>query len=124
MGEIYHVYRRGKKIAVRDLDTGLDPMARKRRKDCCALVPELWVEKLLPALSTNATRWLAVVLLWRSFRNRGHPFACPNLKRYGISEYQKRNGLAELEEAGLIAVVERLPGRSPRVKIVLDPSKN
>jgi len=82
------------------------------------------VEKLLPALSTSTTRWLAVVLLWRSFRSRGYAFACPNLERYGVSEYQKRKGLAELEQAGLIAVVERISGRSPRVKIVLDPSKN
>src|SRR5215467_5575377 len=122
MGEVYYIYCRGRKIAVRDLDIG--PVPRKRRQDYCVLVPELWVEKLLPALSTSTTRWLAVVLLWRSFRSRGYAFACPNLERYGVSEYQKRKGLAELEQAGLIAVVERISGRSPRVKIVLDPSKN
>ena len=122
MGEVYYIYRRGRKIAVRDLDIG--PVPRKRRQDYCVLVPELWVEKLLPALSTSATRWLAVVLLWRSFRCRGHPFACPNLERYGISKYQRLKSLAELERAGLITVVERVPGRSLRVKIVLDPSKN
>ena len=121
MGEIYYVHHRGRKIAVRDLDTGPVPK-KKRRQNCCALVPELWVEKLLPALSTS-TRWLAVVLLWRSFRSRGHPFTCPNLERYGVSEYQKRKSLAELEGAGLIAV-ERVLGKSPRVKMVLDPSKN
>jgi hypothetical protein len=118
---VYYIYRDGRKIEVKTLDTGSLP--KKRRQDCCALVPELWVEKLLPALSTSTTRWLAVVLLWRSFRNRGHTFACPNLERYGISQYQKRESLAELERAGLIAV-ERVPGKSPRVKIVLDPSKN
>jgi len=123
MGEIYDGHRHGRKIAVRDLD--IDPVLKKRRRqNCCVLVPELWVEKLLPALSTSTTRWLAVVLLWRSFRSRGYAFACPNLERYGVSEYQKRKGLAELEQAGLIAVVERISGRSPRVKIVLDPSKN
>jgi len=122
VGDVHYIYRHGRKIEVKTLDTG--PLPKKQRQGCCALVPELWVEKLLPALSTSAARWLAVVLLWRSFRSRGHPFACPNLERYGVSEYQKRNGLAELEQAGLIAVVERIPGRSPRVKIVLDPSKN
>jgi hypothetical protein len=98
-------------------------LPRKRQQNCCVLVPELWVEKLLPALSTSTIRWLAVVLLWRSFRSRGHPFACPNLERYGVSEYQKRKGLAELEQVGRIAV-ERVLGKSPKVKIVLDPSKN
>ena len=122
MGEIYYVHRHGRKIAVRDLDTGPVPK-KKQHQNCCALVPELWVEKLLPALSTSAARWLAVVLLWRSFRSRGHPFACPNLERYGVSEYQKRKSLAELERAELITV-ERVPGKSPKVKIVLDPSKN
>jgi hypothetical protein len=119
--DVHYIYREGRRIKVKTLNTG--PLPRKRHQNCCALVPELWVEKLLPALSTSAARWLAVVLLWRSFRSRGHPFACPNLERYGVSEYQKRKSLAELERAGLIAV-ERVPGKSPKVKIVLDPSKN
>jgi hypothetical protein len=121
MGEVHYIYREGRRIKVKTLDTG--PSPRKRRRDYCVLVPESWVEKLLPALSTSATRWLAVVLLWRSFRSRGHPFACPNLERYGISRHQKREGLTELERAGLIAV-ERVLGKSPKVKIVLHPSKN
>jgi len=121
MGDVHYIYREGRRIKVKTLNTG--PLPRKRHQNYCVLVPELWVEKLLPALSTSTIRWLAVVLLWRSFRSRGHAFACPNLERYGVSEYQKRKGLIELERVGLIAV-ERVLGKSPRVKIVLDPSKN
>jgi hypothetical protein len=121
VGDVHYIYRHGRKIKVKTLNTS--PLPKKRRQDYCVLVPELWVEKLLPALSTSTTRWLAVVLLWRSFRSRGHPFTCPNLERYGVSEYQKRKNLAELERVGLI-VVERAQGKSPKVKIVLDPLKN
>ena len=117
MGEVYYIYRRGRKIAVRDLDIG--PVPRKRRQDYCVLVPELWVEKLLPALSTSATRWLAVVLLLKAFQQRGQTFTCADLREFGVTRWQKDKGLIELERAGLIAV-ERAQHRAPRIKMLVN----
>jgi hypothetical protein len=61
-----------------------------------------------------------VVLLWKSFRHRGHAFECPNLEDFGISRRQKRRGLAELEREGMI-LVHRAQRKSPRVKVTLPP---
>ena len=113
MGEVRYIHRHGRKIEVKTLDIG--PPPKKRRPDRFVQVPELWLEKQLPAL-TGATRWLAIVLLWHSFRHHGHAFTCPNLERYGIGRAVKSRGLLELKRAGLITV-QRALGKSPKIKI-------
>jgi hypothetical protein len=113
VGDVHYINRAGRRIKVETLDTGALP--KRRRHGRFVQVPEPWLEIRLPAL-TLAARWLAVVLLWLSFRHHGHAFTCPNLKRYGISRFQKQRALAELERAGLI-VMQRAPRRSPKIKI-------
>jgi hypothetical protein len=114
MGDVHYIYRHGRKIEVKTLYTGAVP-TKKRRPDRFVQVPELWLEKQLPAL-TSSSRWLAIVLLWHSFQHRGHAFICPNLERYGIDRNVKSRGLLELKRAGLITV-QRALGKSPKVKI-------
>jgi hypothetical protein len=112
MSEVRYIHRYGRRIEVETLDTG--PLPKKRRQGLFVLIPEAWLRKLA-AMSPNA-RWLAVVLLWKFFRQRGHAFACANLEEFGISKWQKSRGLVELERAGLI-LVSRNQHRSPRVEI-------
>jgi hypothetical protein len=64
------------------------------------------------------TRWLAVVLLWKSFQHYGRAFNCANLEDYGINRQLKRRGLAELERADMV-LMHRARNKSPRVKVAL-----
>ena len=115
MGEVYYIYRHGRKIAVRDLDIG--PMPKKRRHGQFALVPASLMLKL--AAMKPYTRWLAVVLLLKAFQQRGQTFTCADLREFGVTRWQKDKGLIELERAGLIAV-ERAQHRAPRIKMLVN----
>ena len=114
MDELYYIYRRGRKIAVRDLNTS--PLPKKTRHELFVLVPKTW----LPKLSTMkmGTRWLAVALLWNSWRHYDRPFPCSNslLKEFGLTRWHKDQGLIELERAGLITI-QRTQHRSPQITI-------
>jgi hypothetical protein len=114
VGDVHYIYRHGRKIEVKTLYSG--PAQKKTRREQFALVPKTW----LPKLSTMnmSTRWLAVALLWNSWRNYGRPFPCSNslLKDFGLKRYHKDKGLVELEQAGLITV-RRFQFRSPRITI-------
>ena len=120
MGDVHYIYRHGRKIEVKTLDIGPGPAPKKKQhKQEFVLVPKEW----LPKLSTMSmgTRWLAVALLWNSWRHYGRPFPCSNsfLNEFGLTRRQKDRGLLELEQAGLITV-ERAQHRAPRVKITSD----
>ena len=114
MGDVHYIYRHGRKIEVKTLYTGAVPT--KKRREQFTLVPVPLMLKLA-TLSLNA-RWLAVVLLWKSFKQRGRPFACANLEEFGIKRYKKSSGLVELERAGIITV-DRTRRHSPRIKILI-----
>jgi hypothetical protein len=115
---IRYVIRHGKRIEVETIETGTTP---ERRRGRFVRVPERWLKKL--SGMSLSTRWLAVVLLWKSFQNYGRVFSCPNLEDFGISRRQKRKGLVELERAGMI-LVHRARRKSPRVKIALGLDQN
>jgi hypothetical protein len=114
MADVHYIYRYGRKIEVKTLDIG--PLPTKERREQFVQVPQAW----LPKLSTlnMHTRWLAVALLWSSWRHYGRPFPCSNslLKEFGLKRYHKDTGLIELERAGLITV-HRFQCRSPQITI-------
>jgi hypothetical protein len=110
---VRYITRRGKRIEVETIETNISPRQRPER---FVLVPEHWLRKL--STMRLRSRWLAVVLLWKSFQHYSHVFSCANLENYGISPRQKREGLVELERAGMI-LVHRARGKSPRIKIAL-----
>ena len=114
VGDVHYIHRHGRKIEVKTLYTG--PAPAKKRREQFTLVPVPLMLKLA-TLSLNA-RWLAVVLLWKSFQQRGRPFTCADLKEFGIKRYKKSSGLIELEQAGIITV-DRARCRSPRIKILI-----
>src|SRR4029450_12069684 len=97
---IRYVIRNGKRIEVETIETNIGP---KRRSRQFVYVPEDWLRKL-STMRGFSVRWLAVVLLWKSFRHYGRAFNCANLEDYGINRQLKRRGLAELERAGMILV--------------------
>lgn len=80
-----------------------------------AAIPMKWLERAarLPGSA------LAVALLIRHlYKMRGpDPVVLSNIQadRFGVSASAKRRALTELEEAGLIGIVEQLPGRAPLV---------
>jgi hypothetical protein len=78
-------------------------------------VPEHWLRRLTAL--TPGQRWLGVILLWKAFRSRKSVFPCGSLEDWGIGERLKRDGLAALEAAGMIAV-DRSDHRCPHVKII------
>ena len=114
MGDVHYIHCHGRKIAVETLYTWAVPS--KKRHDQFVLIPKVW----LPKLSTMniGTRWLAVVLLWKSWCHYGHPFPCSNslLKEFGLTRWHKDKGLIELERAGLITM-QRTQHRSPQITI-------
>lgn len=113
MGNVHYIYRDGRKIEVKTLYTG--PAPTKKRHEQFALVPVSLMLKL--AALKPYTRWLAVVLLLKAFRQRSKTFTCADLREFGVTRWQKDKGLIELERAGLI-VVERAKHRAPRVKML------
>jgi hypothetical protein len=115
MGDVHYIYRHGRKIEVKTLYTGAAPS--KKRQAQFALVPVSLMLKLADMKPT--ARWLAVVLLLKSFQQRGRAFTCADLEEFGLTRWQRNKGLAELEQAGLITV-ERAQYRAPRIKIASD----
>jgi hypothetical protein len=115
MGNVHYIHRHGRRIAVETLDIG--PLPKKRHREQFVKVPETWLRKL--STMHPATRWLAVVLLWKFWRQYRRPFACGNLEEFGISRYYRDKGLTELEQAGMI-VVHRSLHRAPRVEMVVN----
>jgi hypothetical protein len=115
MGEVYYIYRHGRRIEVKTLYAG--PTPKKKRHNQFALVPVSLMLKL--AAMKPYTRWLAVVLLLKAFQRRGQTFICADLREFGITRWQKDKGLIELEQAGLITV-ERAQHRAPRIKMLAD----
>ncbi len=113
MGNVHYIHHHGRRIAVETLDIG--PLPKKRRREQFVKVPETWLRKL--SAMSPATRWLAVVLLWKFWRRYRHTFVCGNLEEFGISRYRKDKGLIELEQAGMI-IVHRSLHRSPRIEMV------
>jgi hypothetical protein len=110
---VRYITRHGKRIEVETIETNISPRQRPAR---FVLVPKHWRRKL--STMRLRTRWLAVVLLWKSFQHYDRVFSCANLENYGISPRQKREGLVELEQAGMI-LIHRARGKSPRIKIAL-----
>jgi hypothetical protein len=113
VGDVHYIYRHGRKIEVKTLYTGTTPS--KKRHDQFALVPVSLMLKL--AAMKPSARWLAVVLLLKSFQQRGRAFACAGLGDFGITRWQRDTGLIELEQAGLITI-QRFKNRSPRVQML------
>ena len=108
MGNVHYIYRDGRKIEVKTLYTG--PAPTKKRHEQFALVPVSLMLKL--AALKPYTRWLAVVLLLKAFRQRSKTFTCADLREFGVTRWQKDKGLIELERAGLIVVERQAPGTS------------
>ena len=88
-------------------------------KDTFVRVPLWWIEQV-----TKATRspqvFVAIWLLHLAWQAKSVTFPLPNdkLAKRGADRRMKRRALANLEEAGLIAV-DRCHGKSPIVTLVV-----
>jgi hypothetical protein len=111
------VMRQGKLIEIVTIETVAAPR-KVQRQEPFAKVPLTWAASAAKATRTpKALVW--VLLLHTAWRTRSATFPLSNvgLAENGVSREIKRRALAEMEAAGLI-VVERRPGRAPRVTLV------
>ena len=95
------------------------PVKRKRKRDAFVKVPLWWIEQA--ACATRSPRMFAAIwLLYLSWEANSLTVTLPNarLAERGVDRQAKRRALAYLEKAGLI-MVERPPGKSPKVTLVL-----
>ena len=117
-----YVFRRGRKIEVETINTGIGPSkARRREADLFAKVPLQWVG--MAAKANRCPRAFILIWLWHmAWRTRSKSFPLSNvtLARYGISREEKRRTLVALEAAGLI-LVQRRKNQAPTVTLI-DPS--
>src|SRR5262249_25659580 len=107
------VMRDGREMAVHVIGghTG-----KRSRKPLHVQVPEEWLTQLAN-VSACAFK-VAVLIRWRSFRNRNvKAFTLGDLNKFGVSRYKKVRALAELEAAGLIRVT-RSHNKYPWVEII------
>jgi len=114
-----YVFRRGRKIDVETIDTGIGPSkAQRREADLFAKVPLQWMGRA--AKATRCPQAFVLIWLWHmAWRTRSMSFTLSNVKlaRYGISREVKRRTLAALEAAGLI-LVERRKNQAPIVTLI------
>jgi hypothetical protein len=114
-----YVFRRGRKIEVETIDTGIGPSkARRREAYLFAKVPLQWMGTA--AKATRCPQAFVLIWLWHmAWRTRSMSFPLSNvtLARYGISREVKRRTLAALEAAGLI-LVERRKNQAPTVTLI------
>jgi hypothetical protein len=109
--------RHGKLIEVVTIETMVG-RRKARRQEPFAMVPLAWAASAAKATRTRkALVW--ILLLHTAWRTKSATFRLSNvgLAKSGVSREIKRRALAELEAAELI-VVERRPGRAPRVTMV------
>ena len=112
-----YVMRQGKLIEVVTIETVVG-QRKARRQEPFAMVPLAWAASAAKATRTRkALVW--ILLLHTAWRTKSATFPLSNagLAKSGVSREIKRRALAELEAAGLI-VVERAPGRAPRVTML------
>ena len=88
---------------------------RRRSKDAVILVPLHWVAEL-SGLKCNPLVWLSVV--FAAWDAKGQPFKFSDTKLLGkCSRWTKARGLAELQAAGWIEVVQEVK-RAPLVTLL------
>jgi hypothetical protein len=110
-------------IPVTKLDTRR-PGAQVRGKEPFVKFPLAWRTRLEKAHHV-ATMWLALFILYKSWKHPGEPIVVSNIavKDWGgLSREAKRIGLRELEALGLVSI-EQVGRRSPLVKILDCQSK-
>jgi hypothetical protein len=97
------------------LERRIEPLKMRRRRKQFILVPWTWVERLRDARHVSTYK-VALHILHLSWKKNGQPFTLANgaLAEDGISRYQKRDALEELERLGLIRV-ERRVRKSPEI---------
>lgn len=115
MGEVHYIQRHGQKVAVENVYVSVVPS--KKHHEQFVRIPKAWLPKL--SAMNISTRWLAVALLWKSWRHYGRPFPCSSslLEEFGLRRWHKDKGLIELERAGLITI-RRARHRAPQITIV------
>jgi hypothetical protein len=115
-GVTRYINRRGRRIAVQELDTGT-PSKRKKRGERFAKVPLDWIGPAAKAVGCPAVAVL-VCLKYLEFRY-GPTFNMSNdlLRQLGVNREVKRYVLRDLEAASLIRV-ERRSRKSPRITML------
>jgi hypothetical protein len=90
----------------------------KRRREDFIMIPEIW-ERRLAKVKYISTYRVALHVLMRNFETHGKPFTLSNgaLALENVSRWEKPRALAELEEAGLIAI-ERRNRKTPRITVL------
>jgi hypothetical protein len=107
--------------AGRRMEARAEAKLRRQSRDF-VMVPIAWVDQLAKA-ERAVTYRLALHLLYRAWRTRNYDdLAVSNIAaaRSGVSPRSKSNGLAELEQLGLVAVT-RHPKRAPTVRLLKVP---
>jgi hypothetical protein len=112
------VIRKGRRIEVESVATGVTPNASRHQADPFAVLPLSWAAKASAA--TNCQK--AMVWIWLAHqvrKTKTTTVTIPNgaLAKYGISRRIKSLALRQLEEASLIAV-ERRPRKTPVVTVL------
>ena len=93
----------------------LEPLKVRRRQKQFIMLPWTWVERLRDARSVTTYK-VALYILHMSWKKHSKSFKLANgaLSEEGISRYQKRDALKDLERLGIIRV-ERRVRKSPIV---------
>jgi hypothetical protein len=93
------------------------PKSKKRNQNF-TMVPHTWQKRLADGATCASTYRLALELLYRDWKNGGHPIRLANqgLEVVGLTRHQKTRALTELEDLGLVTV-ERRVKKSPIVKV-------
>jgi len=95
------------------------PGAKKRDKDGFVMFPLPWRDRL-GKVHHVSTMWLALFILFATWRNPDEPVIVSNIAIEGwgkLSREEKRQGLRELEECGLVSV-KQVGRQSPRVTVL------
>ena len=119
MGEIYHVHYRGRKIAVRDLDTG--PVKRRHR---LVAFPLAFLVDVCRLTEGRTAVVVAMLIHRRTHVCRSQTVTLPagELAELGITRQRKAEALTKLEAAGLIRIERMAAGRAAKVTLAWQPT--
>jgi hypothetical protein len=95
----------------------LEPRKIRERRQQFVKVRWAWIERLCKARRASTLK-VALFILHLDWKHHGRPFALGNhaMAEDGISRYQKRDALRELEQLGLISI-QRRRRKSPLITI-------
>jgi hypothetical protein len=121
VADVHYIYRYGRKIEVKTLDTGPAPKKKQHR---LVAFPWAFLVDVCRLTEGRTTLVVAMYIYRRTHVCRSQTVTLPitELRELGIDRKRRHEALINLEAAGLIRLERMLAGRSTKVTLTWKPN--